>query len=303
MPISYHEGELEVQARAGVRGMAERIGHSVHAAVPLVARHFLMTQRFAVVGGLDGGGMVWATPLTGRPGFVSAPGESLVRVEAMPSAGDPLRDALRGGAQVGLIVMDLARRMRMRVNGVVLRETDSGFEVEAREVYSNCPKYIQARSLAAAGAPAASEPVAERSLGLGPAQRELVARADTFFIATAHPERGADASHRGGLPGFVRVEGGRRLVWPDYSGNSMFNTLGNLAADPRAGLLFVDFENGNTLQLSGRARVVWDEGRAAEFARAERVVEFDVEEAVERRGALPLRWRFEEYSPFNPAGP
>jgi uncharacterized protein len=303
VPISYHEGELEVQARAGVRAMAERIGQSVHAAVPPVARHFLATQRFAVVGGLDGGGMVWATPLTGRPGFVSAPGESLVRVEAKPSAGDPLCDALRDGDPVGLIVIDLARRMRMRVNGVVLRETDSHFEVEAREVYSNCPKYIQARSMAAAGASAASEPAAERSPGLGSEQREFVARADTFFIASAHPQRGADASHRGGLPGFVRVEGGRRLVWPDYSGNAMFNTLGNLAADPRAGLLFVDFENGHTLQLSGRARVVWDEGRAAEFAGAERVVEFDVEEAVERRGALPLRWRLEEYSPFNPASP
>lgn len=303
MPISYHEGELEVQVRAGVRGMAERIAYSVHAAVPLVARHFLATQRFAVVGGLDGGGMVWATPLTGRPGFVSTPGESLVRVEARPSAGDPLRDALRGGDPVGLIVIDLARRMRMRVNGVVLRETDSGFEVEAREVYSNCPKYIQARSVATAGAPAASEPAAERSPGLGSEQREFVARADTFFIATAHPERGADTSHRGGAPGFVRVEGGRRLVWPDYSGNAMFNTLGNLAADPRVGLLFIDFDNGHTLQISGRARVVWDEGRTAEFAGAERVVEFDVEEAVETRGALPLRWRFEEYSPFNPASP
>ncbi len=134
-------------------------------------------------------------------------------------------------------------------------------------------------------------------------QRDLVACADTFFIATAHPERGADASHRGGAPGFVRVEGGRRLVWPDYSGNAMFNTLGNLAVDPRAGLLFVNFENGDTLQVSGRAGIIWDEGRAAEFAGAERVVEFDVEEVVDTRGALPLRWRLEEYSPFNPARP
>jgi len=123
------------------------------------------------------------------------------------------------------------------------------------------------------------------------------------FRARPGQTRGADASHRGGLPGFVRVEGDRRLEWPDYPGNAMFNTLGNLAADPRAGLLFVDFEQGHTLQISGRARVVWDERRAAEFAGAERVVEFDVEEVVERRGALPLRWRFVEYSPFNPARP
>lgn len=303
MSISYHEGEIEVQARAGVRGMAERIGRSVHAAVPPAARHFLATQHFAVLAGSDGGGRVWASPLIGRRGFVSAPGESLVRVEAWPSAGDPLRDALSAGAPVGLIVIDLARRMRMRVNGVVLRETGSRFEVEAREVYSNCPKYIQARAPEAAGESTAPGRAAERSPSLGAQQREFVAHTDTFFIATAHPESGADASHRGGPPGFVRVVGGRRLEWPDYSGNAMFNTLGNLSVDPRAGLLFIDFEEGHTLQVSGRARVVWDEGQAAEFAGAERVVEFDVEEVIETRGALPLRWRFEEYSPFNPARP
>jgi hypothetical protein len=97
---------------------------------------------------------------------------------------------LRAGATVGLIVIDLARRMRMRVNGLVLRETDSGFEVEAREVYSNCPKYIQARAQVAAGGPATPEPATERSLSLGDGQREFVGRADNFFIATTHENHG-----------------------------------------------------------------------------------------------------------------
>jgi hypothetical protein len=83
----------------------------------------------------------------------------------------------------------------------------------------------------------------------------------------------------------------------------MLNTLGNLAVNQSAGLLFIDFENGDTLQVSGSAGIIWDEGRAAEFAGAERVVEFDVEEVVETHGALPLRWRLEEYSPFNPTRP
>jgi len=89
MTISFHEGELGVQERAGVRAMAERVGQGVHGAVSPAARHFLATQRFAVVGGFDEGGRIWASPLTGRRGFVSAPGESLVRVEARPSAGEP----------------------------------------------------------------------------------------------------------------------------------------------------------------------------------------------------------------------
>jgi predicted pyridoxine 5'-phosphate oxidase superfamily flavin-nucleotide-binding protein len=131
-------------------------------------------------------------------------------------------------------------------------------------------------------------------------QRRLVSGADTFFIASAHPEGGVDASHRGGNPGFVRFLGENALEFPDYSGNTMFNTLGNIAVNPRAGLLFLDFEGGGTLQLTGEARIIWEAGRAVRFAGAERVVEFLVQEAVETRGAVPLRWRFEGYSPFNP---
>ncbi len=120
-------------------------------------------------------------------------------------------------------------------------------------------------------APSAAPARARRAPGLAEAQRAWIRRADTFFIATSHPEAGADASHRGGMPGFVRVEGDR-LVWPDYAGNAMFNTLGNIALHPRAGLVFPDFEAGATLQLTGRAAVDWDRDRAGSFPGAERLV-------------------------------
>jgi hypothetical protein len=94
--------------------------------------------------------------------------------------------------------------------------------------------------------------------------------------------------------------GENALEFPDYSGNTMFNTLGNIAVNPRAGLLFLDFEGGGTLQLTGEAQIVWDAERAARLAGAERVVESRVQEALETRGAVPLRWRFKGYSPFNP---
>jgi predicted pyridoxine 5'-phosphate oxidase superfamily flavin-nucleotide-binding protein len=99
----------------------------------------------------------------------------------------------------------------------------------------------------------------------------------------------------------VRFLGENALEFPDYSGNTMFDTLGNIAVNPSVGLLFLDFEGGGTVQLTGEARIVWDAERAARFAEAERVVEFRVQEAVEARGAVPLRWRFEGYSPLNPA--
>jgi hypothetical protein len=84
----------------------------------------------------------------------------------------------------------------------------------------------------------------------------LIRSADTFFLGTTNPERGTDASHRGGPPGFVRVAG-NQLCWPDYPGNNLFNSFGNLVADDRAALVFVDFETGRTVQLSGTARLEW----------------------------------------------
>jgi ferredoxin-NADP reductase len=99
-----------------------------------------------------------------------------------------------------------------------------------------------------------------------------------------------DASHRGGQPGFVRVEGERHLVFPDYAGNSHYNTIGNLVMDPRAGLLFVDFERGGLLQLTGRVRIDWDSAELERFPGARRLVHFELDEAVELEQALPLRW-------------
>lgn len=78
----------------------------------------------------------------------------------------------------------------------------------------------------------------------------LVAGADTFFLGTTHPTRGNDASHRGGPPGFVRVTSPTTLWWPDFPGNNMFNSFGNLAVDDEAALLFTDFTTGATVQMS-----------------------------------------------------
>ena len=80
-----------------------------------------------------------------------------------------------------------------------------------------------------------------------------------FFMASVHPERGADVSHRGGPAGFVRVVNDRTLRIPDYAGNGMFNSLGNLLVDNRAGLAFLDFSRERLLRISGRAEVRFDE--------------------------------------------
>ena len=317
-PGVYHEGELAVQERAGVRDMAARIGRGIHALIPPAAAAFLRERRLVFLGAADAAGRPWAAALSGPAGFVQALDAQAVRIAAAPARGDPFGevveaaprgDAARGtGMLVGLLAIDFVARRRVRVNGRLTVAEDGALHLGADQVYANCPKYIQARHVD--DAPADGRPddgaaagrlatPARRGSTLTESQRELVRRADTFMIATVHPEAGADCSHRGGRPGFVRVEG-ERLTWPDYVGNAMFNTLGNIAAYPRAGLLFVDFERGSTLHLTGRAGIDWRSTHAEAVPGAERRVTLDVEEVVEVEHALPLRFRLLSYSPFNP---
>ena len=301
MTSVYHPGERSVQERAGVREMADRIGRSIGSTIPSAARNFLRSQSLVVVGSVDASRCVWASLLAGGPGFLQAVNEHTVRINARPTAGDPLADNLAANSQVGLIAIEFATRRRMRLNGRAEVGADGAIQIHAQQVYSNCPKYIQSRRWRARPPESDATPVVQRQSILAKDQQRWIREADTFFLASHHPEGGADASHRGGLPGFVRVLNDHRLVWPDYSGNTMFQSLGNIAVNPQAGLLFIDFDRGRTLQLTGRARILWDPERAAEFAGAERLVEFDVDEVVEIDGAHSLEWRFLDYSPENPA--
>jgi predicted pyridoxine 5'-phosphate oxidase superfamily flavin-nucleotide-binding protein len=206
-------------------------------------------------------------------------------------------DMLRPGALVGLIALDPATRRRLRVNGRVATHDGAGLVLEADQVFSNCPKYIQRRDASPVDG---SLPVTLATAdALTEAQRVRLRIADTFFIASARPGEGLDVSHRGGMPGFVDADG-QRLVWPDYGGNAMFNTLGNLHVHPYAGLLVPDFETGGALLVTGRAAIDWDQERASAFAGAERVVTLEVDRVVEQAGVLPTAFQLREYSPFNP---
>ena len=303
--MTYHSGSRAIQDRVGVRDLADHVGRSVGQGIRPVVAAFLELQPMLVVGaaapeggterdrdaGTAGGGGVWASLLTGEPGFVRATGGHRISVAGGLSAGDPLTAALTTpGTAVGTIALDPRTRRRMRLNGRV-RPTPRGFAVEADQVFANCPKYLQKRQTYET-VTARTAGVPRRGGELTPSQREFVEAADTFFLATVHAH-GADASHRGGNPGFVRVDTPGELSWPDYPGNSMFLTLGNLAADPRAGLLFLDWTSGTVLQLTGTARTEFTPD-------GERTVRFTLAEAVETSAASPLRWSAPAYSPANP---
>lgn len=300
MKSKFHSGEIEVQMRAGVEDIARRVGGVIRSTIPPVAKEFLRDQRMVVVSTVDSNGRLWASILTGDPGFIEALDERTVKIDSKPILGDPLVEDLITGGDIGILVIELSTRRRMKVKGKIELQSDGSINVHAERVYALCPKYIQAREETDNLDQNKVEHFIQRAESLAGNQQRWVAKADTFFMASFNPETGADASHRGGNPGFVRVLSPKRLVFPDYSGNNMFNTLGNISANPKAGLLFIDFEQGNTLQITGTAQIIWDKERISEFAGAERLVEFDVEEVIETQKAVRFRWKFLGRSPFNP---
>ena len=252
-PTGFHEGELAVQDRAGVRAQAARLGGAMLATPDLNGgmSTFLAHREFAVLTARDPDGRLWTSPLFSSPGFLEAHDREL-RVHAVPGPGDPLH-RLPANQPVGMLAIEFATRRRVRVNGILTDIGDDGLLLTVDQAYGNCPKYIHPRHLEHVSASA--QPV-EHSSTLSAENEQLITNADTFFLGTIHPTRGADASHRGGPPGFVHADGGT-LWWPDYPGNNMFNSFGNLAVDPTAALLFIDFDTGATLHISGKAAVEW----------------------------------------------
>jgi len=289
----FHQGEIAVQSRAGVRERVARGGgRMIRPFMPEQHRDFFTLLPTLFVASLDEGGQPWASVLAGPPGFVQSPDPQVLTVAARPLAGDPLGRHLKPGAALGLLGLQFHTRRRNRVNGRVAAIGSDGFALRVEQSFGNCPQYIQARAPLTLSLP---EPGVIRREGRKIADQScaVIRRADTFFIASAAPDSGADMSHRGGRPGFVAVseENGQTvLTAPDFRGNNLFNTFGNIAADPRAGLLFADFASGDLLSLAGRAEIVWDGPELAAFAGAERLLRFSVEEGVMLNHALPLTW-------------
>lgn len=295
----FHEGELAVQHQAGVARDAARLtGMLAPAQLRGGVTRSLADRTFTAITARDADGTLWTSPLAGLPGFLHVASPTALEVRTLPAEGDPLQH-LPMHQPIGLIVVEFATRRRLRINGTLSRAGSDGLHIEVEQAYGNCPQYIQSRHLHAVPVAASgAEPVRHAS-ALAQDDIDLIRRSDTFLIGTTHPTRGNDASHRGGPPGFVRVEDGR-LWWPDYWGNNMFNTLGNLQADPTAALLFCDFTSGRTLHLSGRAGLEWTRpGVAGDDDRTGRRVHFTPQHVVAGR-LLPLQADSVTAAPDNP---
>ncbi|MBP2562521.1 ferredoxin-NADP reductase/predicted pyridoxine 5'-phosphate oxidase superfamily flavin-nucleotide-binding protein [Neorhizobium galegae] len=294
-PLPWHNGELEIQRKAGVVEKAADLGRRFirdH----LIEQHSLFYQQlpFVVVGAVDDAGDPWATIIAGQPGFLRATDDYTLNVSFRRDPSDPADRGFNNSDAVGVLGIELNTRRRNRINGDVGNSGPAGFDVKVVQSYGNCPRYIQLRDFYFArepGLPFVGD--VELLPRLDSDAIEMINSADAFFVASYSEDasgRQADGSSRGGKPGFVRVDEDGSLTIPDFNGNTFFNTLGNVLLNGRAGLTFVDFSNGDMLQMTGRAKVIFDSAEIVAFQGAERFWNFKPEKLVRRRGALAIRW-------------
>jgi len=301
----FHPGELAVQTRANEADIAQRNAavvskHIIKGALPFIAQQFM-----AVISSSDENNRIWTSVLLGKPGFITAPDDRHVLInpqQIIEQAEDPLWRNIAQNSRVGLLIIELSSRRRLRVNGNICLLANGQYQVTVAQAYPNCPKYIQRRQVAlSAEALSYNTPTPCTGQVLTAGQLELIARSDSFFVGSGVPEQHYDVSYRGGAPGFVTAVSAQQLLIPDYKGNSMFNTLGNFELNPHAGLVFIDFESNILLQLTGTAKVLWDQKDEHNTSGgSKRFWRFTI--ASWRETQLPpgLHWTFFDYSPHNP---
>ncbi|MEO9274683.1 pyridoxamine 5'-phosphate oxidase family protein [Marinomonas sp. 5E14-1] len=293
---AFHKGEIQVQKHVG---MYEEMAHWGAKVVRpfFIEQHrlFFSELPFAVVSALDSQGKPWVTLLAGKQGFMHFPDDKTLHFATQPIQGDALEEAFVEGADIGLIGIELGNRRRNRATGSIAKNDGKGITFEVSQSFGNCPQYISERTWKYAETNVDDMSSTRHSV-LTESMQKWIACADTLFIGSGYKEEGEhrsngmDASHRGGSPGFMKVLNERQLVLPDYSGNNFFNTIGNLILNPLVGLLFLDFEKGNMLQITGRAEVDWDSDKIQEHPGAHRLLNIEIDEIVELKAILPLRW-------------
>lgn len=268
----------------------------VRQAIPRQVFEWLKEQTLLAIATMDADGHLWATIVPGKPGFLQpdANGTHLWIERTMPPT---VLTNLKSGGNIGLLAIDLTSRQRMRINGTATA-LPAGLHASVQEAFFNCPKYITRRiALPSAVDSEKSEHEGSRLLA---EHLQLLSETDVLFLATTHPERGLDVSHRGGDPGFVQLLPDGRIRLPDYTGNSLFNSLGNILIDPRIALAIPNLRTGTILQITGTATIAWhDRDDDDSTGGTHRFVDI-----------TPFSWRTEEggpvsrgaseLSPFNP---
>jgi uncharacterized protein len=301
----FHEGEIAIQEELNERDTALGNGRLYEDRIMAQAHKFLSLQTFLILGHAKSDSIISTSTVFGQPGFVNIKNEGKNIVVDLRShnnlATDPVLRELKVGDKIGILAIELSTRRRLRINGIVEHSGPAEFTVLVEESYPNCPKYIQKRSITIQESTPSNPAPLSRGSSLTAEQLSVIQNSDTFFVSTYNPKGNADASHRGGIPGFIKISADGSLRIPDYPGNSLYNTFGNLKVNPHAGLLFWDFETHQLIHLWGKADLNFHVNEDTEqTGNTERWWNFRTEAWEQQTIHLPFQFRFEEFSKFNP---
>ncbi len=302
----FHDGELRLQEQTGMRENIAKV-------TKIMMRDFMTDQHrqffegleYLFLGTIDQNGLPHASIVTGPEGFAHSPDPKTLMIQMSKRNEKAAFEGLAVGQAIAVLGLDLSNRRRNRMHGRITALSAHFITITVVQSYGNCPKYINLREISERSLMPNTAPHKVQTI-LGPNDMDLIKNSDTFFIASyvqdgsGQSYEGADISHRGGKPGFVSVDSPTQLTIADYQGNYLFNTFGNLLLNPKAGLLFIDFETGDQLHIQGRAKLIEDPKLVASVEGAQRLLQIEIDSAMRQDSATSLRWRFVETSPYSP---
>ncbi|RKU49335.1 hypothetical protein DL546_009864 [Coniochaeta pulveracea] len=317
----WHPGEVAVHKLLSAPNSAYEKPGSKGLPAPYAYR--ITASPIVALGTLDPGDRPWTTILGGERGFARPVARDTLAVASLVDRQhDPVVNALLGDSGEGEVVhpdggkvisalsIDLENRDRVKISGRMAVGVTTGRDsvgelqmlVKVEETLGNCPKYMNKKVIRAH----LPEPkLVSDTLPLPGEALDLIGRADMFFLSSTYGEA-MDTNHRGGPAGFVRVvrnedgDGGVVLAYPEYSGNRLYETLGNLYLNPKLGLAIPDFETSNVLYVTGTAEILVGADAAALLPHTKLAIKISVSSAKFVRDGLPFRGTAGQMSPYNP---
>ncbi|BFZ58216.1 hypothetical protein PYCC9005_005278 [Savitreella phatthalungensis] len=316
MSPAWHTGERAVQVKLGVQNDAMVKNVNIMRSMPPQHQHFFSSLPYFACGTIDGQGRPWAGMVCGPRGFHRALSPNHLAFVAKPHAGDPLpANLLAGDGRIAGLGIEFETRRRNKVfgrvpKGMFKHSEDNGelqVLIETEQSLGNCPKYINVRRLEFKTRSQEDVEVKRGSASLSDDAINHVAACDTMFMASKHDGQAGelsdmDVNHRGGPIGFVRAsEDATKLYVPDFSGNNLYQSLGNIESDRLVGLFFPCFVSGNALYITGSARNVFGEEAGKLMPGTQRLTEVEVDEFIYAAASLQLEQSSAvQPSPYNP---
>lgn len=309
----FHRGEKAIQTQLGVRDRIEKFGQMViRDYMPDQHREFYEQLPFIFLGHADPDGNPWASILYDQNQLIQSPDNQHLIINNNTMVGDPLKSTLINNhnqgieTKLGVLGIELTSRRRNRLAVHVNNYSPENFELVIDQAFGNCPKYIQSRALTFISNKEFRQKTKKitHSNKIDKNAKNLIENSDTCFIAsyienkTGHASEGADVSHRGGKPGFIKVNNDSTLTIPDYQGNYHFNTFGNILENPKTGLLFINYNTGDVLMMTGVSEIVWESEEIKNFEGAQRLLKFTISKGIFMTNALPFKWSAAELSSF-----